>query len=221
MEFKAKLYINTDINGGKEFQIPRSCRTGFHFFKGNSGFWSGQIRYSEKYDIIYPGQTYDIDVCIYWGKLFFYRINYSNEIFISSKPDHVWGKIIIPDDEIKKIKQECKIKIITEILPKEIIQKGFITETNNIAFYAKEIFQIIEILKNKNIAILGGNVFVKIDNIIKYSSDSENWHCDMMLNENFKDFQKKSLKTTINYLNNLSRKDDYLYSLIPIEESEF
>ncbi len=221
MKFKAKLYINTDINGGKGFQIPRSCRTGFHFFKGNSGFWSGQIRYSEKYDIIYPGQTYDIDVCIYWGKSFFYRINYSNEIFISSKPDHVWGKIIIPDDEIKKIKQECKIKIITEILPKEIIQKGFITETNDIAFYAKEIFQIIEILKNNNIAILGGNVFVKIDNVIKYSSDSGNWHCDMMLNESFKDFQKKSLKTTINYLNNLSRKDDYLYNLIPIEESEF
>ncbi len=222
MEFKAKLYVNSEVNNGKEFQIPRGCRTGFHFFKGDSGFWSGQIRYSEKYDIICPGQIYDIDVCLYWGELFFYCINYSTEFFISSKLDHVWGKIMISADEIQKISRECKINSITKILPKEIIQKGYLTENDEIAFYAKEIFQILEIFQNNNIAVLGGNVFVKINNVVKYSSGYENWCSDPLFNESFKDFQKTSLKITKDYVNKLFLKsNDYLYSLVVIDETKF
>ena len=101
----AKLYVNPEKDGGKILELNHNL--GFFSvlcFKGNSGYFSGRIYFSEKENTFKPCGIYDVKVIFLLKDSFFKEINYSNEFFVSIRPTITFGKIMIPDDEIKEIK---------------------------------------------------------------------------------------------------------------------
>lgn len=103
----AKLYVNSEKDGGKI--LPLNHKLGFFSvlgFKKNSGYFSGRIYFGKKENVYNPGSIYDVKVIFLLQDCFFKKIDYSNEFFVSIIPTITFGKIIIPDDEIKEIKNK-------------------------------------------------------------------------------------------------------------------
>jgi hypothetical protein len=110
-----------------------------------------------------------------------------------------------------------------EILPDSILSKGFPLnwDLGGYAFYAPEILEISKILVQYNIAVLGGAVLVKINNVAEYSANGENWYLNYIKGDNYDNYVINSNKKMTDYIKRLSEKfPDFLYQADVIDKIE-
>lgn len=67
-------------------------------------------------------------------------------------------------------------------------------------------------LNEKGVAVLGGDVYVLIDNLIEETYDS--WHCDQDKSESDEEFLKRSIGTSQEYILSYSNSNA-LFALVP------
>jgi len=82
----------------------------------------------------------------------------------------------------------------------------------NYALSQSESLIALSLLNEMGVAILGGDVYALNENSIEETYDS--WHCDQDKLESDKEFLKRSIAISLNYIQTYS-KSDALFSLIP------
>ena len=112
-----------------------------------------------------------------------------------------------------------------EILPKEILKKciklSFDDGLTGYAFYANEMLEIANIIKNNNLIILGGNVLKQTENGIKYFIPNS-WSIDYNNNKNYNIIVKKSIEKMIEYVNDINKKiPKLLYQVVLADEDNW
>jgi len=102
-------------------------------------------------------------------------------------------------------------------LPETFIQKAISLShlgVAGLAWIRRDAFEIIKALDGSTIAILGGDVLKKENNVYKYNYD--NWHCDIRQGEDWGAYAQRSRKETEEYLCKYPDHGDniYIYSLV-------
>lgn len=101
-----------------------------------------------------------------------------------------------------------------EILPNNILIKGLPLQEGFLgyAFYAKEMLEISNILLERKIAVLGGDVLIKVGSYAECSPNGENWYLDYKKGDNYNLYVTESIKKMNDYIIKLSNKfPDFLY----------
>ena len=96
--FKAKLYINSEEQGGKTTYLNH--KLGFFpvlCFK-DTKYYTGRIYFYNNDNVFYPNHTYDVEIAILLEKEFFDSIDNKKDFFVAKKPESIFGKIIIEND---------------------------------------------------------------------------------------------------------------------------
>lgn len=78
-----------------------------------------------------------------------------------------------------------------------------------IGFMYPKILDVVELYKKNNIPILGGDVYIKKDEV--YHSTYDNWY----VNKEEKDYLNISIEHTLNYINSYKNKENVVFVLVP------
>jgi hypothetical protein len=77
---------------------------------------------------------------------------------------------------------------------------------NQVAWFKKDVFEILGHLDETQVAILGGDVLVLKDG--KFTHEYSNWHSDQQPNESQEDYAKRSREETESYINRYPDPED-------------
>jgi hypothetical protein len=111
-------------------------------------------------------------------------------------------------------------------LPETFIEKALSLShlgVADLAWLRRDAIEMIKALDWSAIAILGGDVLKKENNVYKYNYD--NWHCDIRQGEAWDAYAQRSRKETEEYLKKYPDPGDniYIYSLVfadkPVESN--
>ena len=86
---------------------------------------------------------------------------------------------------------------------------GICINDSEVGFAFPKILEIVELYRKNNIPILGGDVYLQIDET--YHPTYNNWYT----NSDEKDFINISIKRTLDYINSYKNKENVVFVLIP------
>lgn len=98
----------------------------------------------------------------------------------------------------------------------KILEVGDSLESNGIKNWALNKQQTVYALEKfsaLNVAVLGGDVFKKVDGVYRPTYDS--WSCDVIEGEQKREFVKRSIAKALNYISTYNSEYEAYFVLVP------